>query len=224
MGIDGKDDIQAARLWSDILGSNKAEKILDAVMENVAQDLTKLVGQPFEFSGLDIKTISVDSLEDLTDDSDTEAVGIYLLLTDEELSGEAMLVLAPDEAMSVVDWLLEESLGTTTQLGDLETSALAELGNQTLSSFLNTIADLTHTPLRPSPPTVVVDTIAIISKAVALSAATVTNEFMLIKTDFINFEKSLKIQFWIVPDFITTSVPVSVTTSEWKWNALEEGL
>ena len=224
MGIDGKDDIQAARLWSDILGSNKAEKILGAVMENVAQDLTKLVGQPFEFSGLDIKTISVDSLEDLTDDSDTEAVGIYLLLTDEELSGEAMLVLAPDEAMNVVDWLLEESLGTTTQLGDLETSALAELGNQALSSFLNAVADLTRTPLRPSPPTVVVDTMAIISKAVALSAATVTNEFMLIKTDFINDEKSLKIQFWIVPDFITTSVPVSVTTGEWKWHVLEEGL
>jgi chemotaxis protein CheY-P-specific phosphatase CheC len=222
MGINGKN--KAGRLWFDILDNNKTEKTLCAVMENVAQNLTKLIGQPFEFSCLDIKLISLSSLEDFTDDSDTEAVGIYLLLMDEELPGEAMLVLAPDEAMIVVDWLLEESPGTTTYLGDLENSALSELGNQALSSFLNTIADLTCTPLRPSPPTVVVDTMAIISKAVALSAATVTNEFLLIKTNLINYESSLKIQIWIVPDFIITSVPVSVTTNEWKWNALEEGL
>ena len=166
-------DKQQVELWPKIVDSTSTAGMLHTTLRHVARNLTKMVGRPIEINSLDIETVSLNSLDALTDDPEAEAVGIYLLLTDEELSGEAILILQPDDAMYLVDWLLEERPGTTTKLDTLAYSALSEFGNQTLSSFLNAVADFTGFSLRLSPPTVVVDMLAVILEAVALSAATV---------------------------------------------------
>jgi chemotaxis protein CheC len=191
-------------------------------MNNVAQSLTMLAGRPITLDGLDVETIPLNYLTELSNLLELEeAVGIYLLLTDEELSGEAILILQPDDAKVLVDWLLEEPTGTARRLDDMAFSALAEFGNQTLSSFLNTLADTTGMTLRLSPPSVIVDTMTVIFQAVAMSAATISDELIVIKTDLVNDEESLRVQFWLVPDFIDTDTPVSVATRQWQWDMLE---
>jgi chemotaxis protein CheC len=181
-----------------------------------------LAGRPITLDGLDVETIPLNYLTELSNLLELEeAVGIYLLLTDEELSGEAILILQPDDAKVLVDWLLEEPTGTARRLDDMAFSALAEFGNQTLSSFLNTLADTTGMTLRLSPPSVIVDTMTVIFQAVAMSAATISDELIVIKTDLVNDEESLRVQFWLVPDFIDTDTPVSVATRQWQWDMLE---
>jgi len=209
-------------LWSKIVADTSAESMLMAAMRQVARSLTEMTGRPIELNGLDIETIPVNRLRTLAGDPKAETVGIYLLLTDEKLSGEAILLMQPEDALCLVDWLLEARPGTTTRLGDLERSALSEFGNQTLSSFLNVLADLSGIPLRLSPPNVVVDMLAVILEAVAMAAAVMADELLIIKTDFVNNECSLKAKFWVVPDFITTA-SVSAATNQWKWNVLERG-
>lgn len=209
-------------LWSKIVDDISTEGMLLTAMRQVARDLTEMTGRPIELNGLDIETLPVNRLGTLAGDPEAETVGIYLLLTDEKLSGEAILLMQPEEALRLVDWLLEAHPGTTTRLGGLERSALSEFGNQALSSFLNAVADLAGIPLRLSPPTVVVDMLAVILEAVAMTAAVMADELLIIKTDFVNNERSLKAQFWVVPDFITAA-PVSAATSQWKWDVLERG-
>jgi chemotaxis protein CheC len=58
-------------------------------------------------------------------------------------------------AMSLVDMLLDQPDGTTTELGELEISALAEAGNVAGSFFLTTIADWAGLTLPPTPPVVI---------------------------------------------------------------------
>jgi len=213
--------IQSPQLWPKVIKNTSPEGMLHQAMDSAARSLTMLTGWPFTLAGLDIGAVPVDSLAVVSDDREMERVGIYLLLTDEELSGEAIMILQPDEAMVLVDWLLEEPSGTTGQLDDLAVSALAECGNQTLSSFLNTLADATGMTLRLSPPAVVVDTMPVIFQAVAMSAATISDELLVIKTDFVNEENSLKVQFWLIPDVVNTATPVSIATRQWQWDALE---
>jgi len=212
---------QSPQLWPKVIKNTSSTGMLHEAMESVARSLTILAGRPLTLAGLEVETVPIDRLTALSDNFELEAVGIYLLLTDEELSGEAIIILQPDEAMILVDWLLEESPGTTGQLDDLAISALAECGNQTLSSFLNTLADTTGMTLRLSPPAVVVDTMPVIFQSVALSAATIADELLIIKTDFVNEESSLKVQFWLIPDFVNTATPVSVATRQWQWDILE---
>lgn len=208
------------QLWAEVIKDTSPEGMLQQAMAHVAHDLTALTGRQIQVYRLVIETVPLQELAHVSADSKMEAVGIYLLLTDEELSGEAVIILSLDDAMRLVDWLLEEQPGTTTRLDDLAYSALAELGNQALSSFLNTLANSTGITLRLSPPAVLVDVIGAIFEAVAMSAASISDEVLVVKTDFVNNESSLTVQFWVIPDFISPVSPVSTATKQWQWDVL----
>ena len=68
-----------------------------------------------------------------------------------------MLVYPERVAFGLVDMLLALETGTTNELGDLEASALQEMGNITGTFFLNSMGDNTGIVLMPTPPTVMVD-------------------------------------------------------------------
>ncbi len=207
-------------LWAKIIDDAVPGSILCRAMKNVAQSISQMAAQPVDLDCATIDTVSLKALDALGDELGVETVGVYLLLMDEPLTGEAILIFSPDNALKLVDWLLEESPGTTTQLDSLASSALSELGNQALSTFLNTVADVAALPLRPSPPTVVVDTLDVIFEAVALAAAGVTDELLLIKTRFDHKESSLSFELWLVPDLVIEISAASTTANAWKWQQL----
>jgi chemotaxis protein CheC len=190
---------QQIELWSKIVSTTSVEGLLYRIMRHVAYNLSDMVGRPIKIKSLCIKTIPLSRLSTYARDPEAETVGIYLLIS-EDLSGEAVLTLSRDDAMYVTDWLLEVRPGTTTKLGELECSALAELGNLILSSFLNVIAEFTGAPLRLSPPALMVDMLATIFETIAMSAATSTDELTIIEADFVNVESDLAIHFWVLPD------------------------
>jgi chemotaxis protein CheC len=200
-------NIQQAQLWPMIIGNTSSAGMLRMAMRHVSYTLIDMVGRSFEVDNLHVETVPVDSLIIDCDDPEAETVGIYLLI-DGDLSGEAILMLHPADAMYLSDWLLETRPGTTSKLDPLAYSALAEFGNVTLSSFLNSVADLTGIPLRVSPPSVVVDVLAVIFEAVARSADTTSDTLQIVKTDFVNQESSMRIQFWVVPDFAASTTPL----------------
>jgi chemotaxis protein CheC len=202
---------QPAELWPKIISNTSIEGPLYAAMRHVAHNLTDMVGRPIQINNLCNETLPNSRLSTCMDNPEAETVGIYLLI-DEDLSGEAILILPLDDAMYLADWLLETRPGTTTKLGSLECSALAEFGNLTLSSFLNAVAEFTGTPLRSSPPAVMVDMVATVFEAVAMSAAAVTDELLIVEADFVNVESDLSIRFWVLPN--TAELPPNLVKIE----------
>jgi chemotaxis protein CheC len=196
---------QLVAFWANVIGHMAPEGVLHMAMRHVADNLGNMVGWPIKLNDLRLETVPVNQLDASVDDPEAETVAIYLLIND-ELSGEAILILSLNDAMYLADWLLETRPGITTCLGELERSALAEFGNITLSSFLNTLADLAGMPLRLSPPIVVVDMVGVVFEAVALAAIIPNDELVVIKTDFTNVDHSFGIQFWIVPDFDAATI------------------
>jgi chemotaxis protein CheC len=192
-------DQQQVELWAEMLNNTSVEGMLHTTMRHVALNLSDMIGRPVVIDNLGLETLPVSHLNVFTDNPEAETVGVYLLIGD-ELLGEAILILSLADAMQLADWLLEVEPGTTSNLGSLERSALAELGNVMLSSFLNSMADFTGIPMRPSPPTMALDMLASILEAVAMSMAAVTEEVLIIKTDFISVNGDLPIRFWVLPD------------------------
>ncbi|MBN1217760.1 MAG: chemotaxis protein CheC [Anaerolineae bacterium] len=190
---------QHTELWAKVISSASPEGMLHMAMRHAAHNLAEMVDHPFEIKDLRIQTLPISYLTAYADNSEAETVGIYLIIGD-DLAGEAILILSPADAMYLVDWLLEVRPGTTTKLGELECSALGEFGNLTLSSFLNAVSEFTNTPLRLSPPAIMVDMLATVFEAVVMSAETTTNERLVIETNFLNPESDLAIQFWVLPD------------------------
>ncbi len=186
-------------LWLKIISTTAPQGLLHAAMRHTASSLGDMVNHAFSLKNLKVETLPLSQLGMAAENPETETVGVYLLMGD-DLPGEAILILSLADAMYLADWLLEERPGTTTHLGELECSALAEAGNQVLSSFLNALAEFTGTPLRLSPPALMVDMLATVFEAVAMSAGATSDELLIIKSELVNIESDLSLQFWVLPN------------------------
>ncbi|MDY6893335.1 MAG: chemotaxis protein CheC [Chloroflexota bacterium] len=118
--------------------------------------LSEMVGQTMKVTALNPVQVPLKDVPDLFGGPEELAVGIYLSISG-SANGHILLVYKPKIAFELVDLLMEEALGTTNDLDEIETSALGEMGNIMGSFFLNSLADHTGLSLQPSPPVVIMD-------------------------------------------------------------------
>jgi chemotaxis protein CheC len=88
-------------------------------------------------------------------------------------------------------------------LGSLERSALAEVGNQTGTFFLNTLAAMVGGSIRPTPPAVMVDMVGAILDIIVATHGGISENVLLLQADIRNGDKSVETNFWVIPDMST---------------------
>jgi chemotaxis protein CheC len=130
---------------------------------------------------------------------ETEAVGIYLRAYG-QMSGQLMLVVPYLKALELADLIMGSPKGTTSHLGTLERSALAELGNLTGTYFLNALANLTGADTRPSPPAVIVDMVGAILDILLTSSEGLSESVPMIQANFLRGQQEVQGSFWVIPD------------------------
>jgi len=111
--------------------------------------------------------------------------------------------------LNLADVLLAVPPGTSTHLGEMERSALAEAGNLVVSYFLNAVATFLKKPrlLQPSPPTVMVDMLGAILDVVMTPVAVVSDDLMIVEAAFTpgtstngGSDRAIQVHFWVLPD------------------------
>ena len=107
------------------------------------------------------------------------------------------------KALELVDLLLDQPPGTTTRLDRLERSALAEVGNQTGTFFLNAVARMTGREIRPTPPAVMVDMVGSILDIIIATTGEIADQVLLIQADMNNGDRSVETNIWVIPDMKT---------------------
>ena len=80
--------------------------------------------------------------------------------------------------------LLGQDLGTNEALGEMEISALGEMGNIVGSFFLNALADATGLKLRVSPPSVMMDMAGAILDAILAEVMSDVDEALVMQTSY----------------------------------------
>ncbi len=119
-----------------------------------------------------------------------------------DLSGRTLLVFPKPTVMRLAELMLRRPLGSSTALGEMETSAIKEAGNILSGAYMNALSDFLGMLLLPSPPSLVVDmSSAVLTSAYAQFASDpdcvlcVESEFML--TDV---GQSLRGLFLLLPE------------------------
>jgi chemotaxis protein CheC len=85
-------------------------------------------------------------------------------------------------------------------LGDMEISALKEAGNILTSSYLNAVATILKTPLMPSIPGFAMDMAQAVVDLLLIELAEVSDEALVIQTDFSTRDGSFSGHFFLLPD------------------------
>jgi chemotaxis protein CheC len=102
----------------------------------------------------EVRMVDLSHLSMVAGDPERAVVAVYLGIGG-GLNGHILMAYSESMALGLVDMLLDQPEGTTTELGDLEVSALAEAGNVAGSFFLTTFADWAGLILPPTPPVVI---------------------------------------------------------------------
>lgn len=164
-----------------------------------ARGFSGMVGKNLTVSAPRVTLVPISDLPNLLGGPENEAVGIYLRAQG-GMSGQIMLILPYDQALALVDLIAGEAPGTTRELGTMERSALAELGNMTGSFFLNAVAAYAHLDARPSPPAVMVDMLGAILDVVVASYGGVGKHALMIQVAFLSEDREVQADFWVIPD------------------------
>ncbi len=111
-----------------------------------------------------------------------------------------MLVVMPRQSAERLLTILFNGDGPKKPLGEMEISALKEVGNILTSSYLNAVGGLLSLPLIPSIPAFSMDMAQAVVDLLLIELAEVTHQALVIQTDFTTRDKSFSGHFFLLPD------------------------
>jgi chemotaxis protein CheC len=194
--------------WCDDIPESELGEVLQAAMHGAARGLSGLARHPIHVTTLRLETVPIAQVATHAGDPETEVVGIYLVM-EGDCSGQAILMLSLASALNLADALLNVTPGTSTHLGEMERSALAEAGNLMVSYFLNAVATFLKRPrlLQPSPPAVMVDMLGAVLDEVMTPVAVVSDDLTIAEAAFAQgastdggSDRTIQVHFWVLPD------------------------
>jgi chemotaxis protein CheC len=168
-------------------------------VNNAIQGLSQMAGREVKVVQMDIKKVSVKDIPDLFGGPEALIIAIYLEIFG-KANGHMVVVYKPEVAFGLVDLLLDQPPGTTTELTDMENSTLGEVGNIMGSFFLNYISDTTGHRLKPSPPAVMMDMAGAVLDATLASILAYSDETYIVDTVFGTNDRQVSGTFVIIPD------------------------
>ncbi len=174
-------------------------------IHNAARGFSGMLGKDLSVVDPEFKVLPLMDLSSIVGGPEDEVVGIYLR-AEGDLATQFMLVFPIQQAFELVDLLMDEPVGTTVQMGALERSALAEVGNLTATFFMNTVAAITGISLRPSPPAVMVDMVGAVLDIIIATTGGLSEQIMMVNTKFILGQRAVQADFWVIPDEKTLSL------------------
>lgn len=157
--------------------------IVDRALNEAAVVFSEMVNQEINIDAPSVLLVPLKSVANKAGGPERIGAGIYMGITGDG-SGHVILFFSEESVYKLLDLILEVAPGTTAELGDMEISALSELGNVTGSSFLNHLADRTKLELLPTTPAIAHDMLGAILSSVLADLATSGGQAMLVETKF----------------------------------------
>lgn len=123
--------------------------------------------------------------------------GIYLGV-EGDITGSIMFLLEKNSAKHLIAKLMGMEI-VNDEFGEMETSALMEVGNIITGAYLNSLATITNLKIYPTVPSICVDMAGAILSVPAIEFGTLGDRILLIQSQFMD-EIELNGYFIMVPD------------------------
>ena len=153
---------------------------------------------------ISVPEVSVTPLEDVPgvigDPEEVTAAVLMQMMGD--LTGRTLLMFPSESADTLCDLLLRRPLGTTKVYGEMEESAIKEVGNILSSAYLNALSDFLGMMLVPSVPSMVVDYAAAVLTTTYLTFGSERDVVLCVETEFHFKDEKEKVpaHFLLLPD------------------------
>jgi len=164
---------------------------------NAITALSTMIGKKMDMQVPKVKILDFKEVSDIFGSADTIIVGIYFDL-DGDVKGNILFALDIKSAASLI-WSLM-GLEVKEEFDELEKSALEEIGNIMAGSYVASLSTLTSLNIKISPPAISIDMAGAILSVPAIKYGEISDKILFIETQFIEGEKLIKGDFFLIPD------------------------
>ena len=171
---------------------------------NATTALAQLINCKVDMKVPQVRLLNFNELGALLGGEETILVSIYLQV-EGDVEGSMMFVLSEDSALHLVNKLMSGMLGVPEKpieechFGEMECSAMKEVGNIITGAYLNSLSMLTNMKIIPSVPDLSIDMAGAILSVPAIEFGALGDRILLIQTQFTD-DKLLDGFFILVPD------------------------
>lgn len=180
---------------------------------NATTAIANMLGIKIDMNVPNIKLMEVSKLGTAVGAEDETIVGIFLEVQN-DIEGSMMFLLDIPSARYLVNKLMMTDVSADQPFGELELSALKEIGNIIAGSYLSALSSMTNLVIAPSIPYIAVDMAASILSVPAIEFGLQGDNALLIQTE-ICAEVAINGYFILMPEQgsyekILTSLGISI--------------
>ena len=165
---------------------------------NAVAGLSQMIGQEINVTHLRSRHVPVNETPDIVGGWEELTIGVYLGVSG-SANGHMFLLYSPATALALADLLMGQPLGTTTDLDEMEESAMCEVGNIMGSFFLNALSDATGLSLQPSPPAVMMDMAGAILDVALSDILQESDDALVVETGFSTEDRLVEGMLLVMP-------------------------
>lgn len=150
---------------------------------NATTAIAGMLGLKIDMSVPQVKLLAADKLGNAICPEDEIIAGIFLEVK-MDIQGSMMFLLKMDSARFLVNKLMMKENDNDEPFGEMELSALKEIGNIIAASYLNALSTMTNLVIAPSVPYLSIDMAASILSVPAIQFGQLGDNALLIETEF----------------------------------------
>ncbi|UWG98340.1 chemotaxis protein CheC [Dehalobacter sp. DCM] len=165
---------------------------------HAATALSKLLDTRINMSVPKVWTVALKDLSEALGEYDTPQVALYLKV-EGNAPGKALFILSLESAEYIAQTLLRYTERPDLFSDEMAQSALREVGNILVSSFVIALSEISGINLHPSVPALAIDMVGAIMDAVLLEEGIIDDNVLIIDTKLSGVEE-MKGKFFYIPN------------------------
>lgn len=169
---------------------------------NAATALSTMIQKPIDMNVPNVKILPFSEIEEFLGGEDQVVIGIFLRV-EGDVPGNMLYIMALESAKQLIKHLLDNDDNDdkeNNQLTEIELSALNEVGNILVGSYLSSLADFTKLNLSLSVPSMTIDMVGSIISFGLIQTSQYSDVAIVINTSFLEEQEDILGHFFLIPD------------------------
>ncbi|NLT57733.1 MAG: CheY-P-specific phosphatase CheC [Clostridiales bacterium] len=172
---------------------------------NAATAMASVLNTEIRMETPTVQFVPFNDIVNILNGPETLVVGLLVGMSG-DLNGSIMLVLEMGDAYEMARTATGQRNGPpfdprNPALSALEQSALEELANIIVGTYLSAICTMTGLTVRPAVPQMAIDMVGAIMSIVAIEYGKIGDSVLFLKTRFTDVNKAMTGHFFLIPDF-----------------------
>ena len=186
--------------------SNLSDMHIDVLREignigsgNAASSLSAMLNTPIDMNIPTVKILDVEELAETIGGPENQVVGILFSLH-QDFEGMMMFITEKQFAHLVLNVLMGKKFDKFEDLGEIDISAVKEVGNIMVSAYMGAISQMTNFKIALSPPSIAIDMAGALLNVPAVEIEKYGDKALFIQDGFINGDNHVTSYLLLIPE------------------------